>query len=86
MMLNPHILVDTESSAYVDTFYPEPGYAMWRDNEEGNLDENGNPYCYWLQYNCLKQYSESEAPHIWAKLIDETMDVFGGSGGGSVTQ
>lgn len=77
MTLNEHVLVDTESSTYVDTFYPEEGYAIWRDNEEGNLDENGEPYQYYLQYNCLKRFSESEAPHIWAKLIDDTMEVYG---------
>ena len=83
MILNPHVLVDTESNAYVDKFYPEEGYAIWRDNEEGNLDENGNPFIYYYQYNCQKRFSESEAPHIWAKPIDETMEVFGG-GNGSV--
>ena len=83
MILNPHVLVDTESNAYVDKFYPEEGYAIWRDNEEGNLDENGNPFIYYYQYNCQKRFSESEAPHIRAKLIDKTMEVFGG-GNGSV--
>lgn len=77
VILNPHVLVDTESSIYVDKFYPEEGYAMWRDNELGNLDENGNPMIYYYQYNCQKRFSESEAPHIWARLIDDTKEVFG---------
>ena len=85
MTLNDHVLVDTESSQYVDKFYPEEGYAIWRDNEEGNLDENGEPMQYYLQYNCLKRFSESEAPHIWAKLIDETMEVFGKVNNGEST-
>ena len=76
MILNEHVLVDTSYESW-DTFYPEAGYAIWRDNEEGNLDENGQPYQYYLQYICIKRFSESEAPHIWAKLIDETMEVFG---------
>lgn len=77
MNLNPHINVDTESNPYVDKFYPDEGYAMWRDNEEANLDENGQPMQYYLQYNCQKRFSESEAPHIWAQLIDDTMEVYG---------
>ena len=76
MTLNPNVNVDTEYNQYVDRFYPDEGYALWRDNEEGNLDENGQPYQYYLQYQCQKRFSESEAPHIWAKLIDETMEVF----------
>ena len=80
MILNPNVNVDTTSNIYVDTFYPDEGYALWMDNEEGNLDENGEPVFYWLQYNCQKRFSESEAPHIWAKLIDETMEVFGNVG------
>ena len=83
MILNPHVLVDTESNAYTDHFYPEEGYAIWRDNELGNLDDDGNPIIYYRHYYCQKRFSESEAPHIWAKLIDETMEGFGG-GNGSV--
>lgn len=80
MTLHDHVLVDTESSTYVDTFYPEDGYALWLDNEEGNLDENGNPMQYCLQINVLKRFSDSESEHIWAKLIDETMEVYGNVG------
>lgn len=80
MTLNPNVNVDTTVSQYTDKFYPDEGYALWRDNEEGNLDENGQPMQYYLQYRCQKRFSESEAPHIWAKLIDETMEVFGNVG------
>lgn len=77
MTLNPNVNVDTEYNRYVDKFYPDEGYALWRDNEEGNLDENGQPYQYYLQMQIQKNASEATAPHIWAKLIDETMEVFG---------
>lgn len=77
MILNPNVNVDTELNASADKFYPDDGYALWRDNEEGNLDENGEPICYWLQINVPKSISEERAPHIWAKLIDETMEVYG---------
>lgn len=77
MILNPHVLVDTESNIYVDKFYPEEGYAIWRDDELGNLDENGNPIIYYYQYNCQKSRSAAKAPRIWARLIDDTMEVFG---------
>lgn len=77
MILNPNVNVDTESSAYVDKFYPDDGYALWQDDEEGNLDENGQPLQYYLQKNIRKIASEAAAPHIWAKLIDETMEVYG---------
>lgn len=59
-------------------FTPAEGYALWRDNETGNLDpETGEPYCYWLFINATDTEVEEFAPHIWAKLIDETMEVFG---------
>lgn len=76
MILNDHIIVDTKSNPYVDKFYPEDGYVMWRDNEMGNLDGDGNPIIYYYQYNCQKRFSESESPHIWAKLIDDNDNVF----------
>lgn len=77
MTLNDHVLIDTTTSAYVDIFYPESGYALWDDTEEANLDENGVPLSYWLQIQTFKRNTEAKAPHIWAKLIDETMEVFG---------
>ena len=80
MTLNPNVNVDTEYNQYVDKFYPDAGYALWRDNEEGNLDDNGQPMQYYLQYQCQKRFSEAEAPHVWSKLIDETMEVFGNTG------
>lgn len=80
MILNPNVNVDTERNQYADHFCPDEGYALWRDNEEGNLDENGQPYQYVLQINIPKNQSEAAAPHIWVKLIDETMEVFGNTG------
>lgn len=77
MTLNPNVNVDTESNQYTDKFYPDEGYALWDDTEEYNLDENGQPLQYYLQLNILKRRSETLAPHIWAKLIDETMEVYG---------
>ena len=51
---------------------------MWDDTETGNLDEfTDEPLCYSLQIHIPKRISETQAPHIWAKLIDETMEVFG---------
>lgn len=77
MTLNPNVNVDTTVSQYTDKFTPDEGYALWRDNEEGNLDENGNPYQYYYQMRIQKSRSAEWAPHIWAKLIDETMEVYG---------
>lgn len=59
-------------------FYPSDGYALWRDNEIGNIDpETGEPWCYWLSIAAMDNEVEEFASHIWAKLIDETMEVFG---------
>ncbi|MGN0998652.1 MAG: hypothetical protein ACI4PO_03770 [Faecousia sp.] len=33
--------------------------------------------CYWLGITCWDEQAADYAPHIWAKLIDETMEVFG---------
>ena len=78
MILNPNVNVDTAYNQYVDRFTPDFGYALWRDNEEGNLNpETGEPICYWLVMNVQKRNSEAYAPHIWAKEIDETMEVYG---------
>lgn len=77
MTLNEHVNVDHTRFEKADVFTPDEGYALWRDDEEGNLDENGEPLCYWLTYIIQKSHSEEYAPHIWAKLIDETMEVFG---------
>lgn len=74
---NVNVNIDTESSVYVDTFYPDDGYALWEDNEEGNIDENGEPMQYYFQKNVVKLHSESVAPHIFAKLIDDTMEIIG---------
>ena len=71
MILNPYVKVDSEANPYVDKFYPEEGYVLWRDNEEDNLDENGMPIIYHEQYNCLKRFSEEEALHVWAKSVEE---------------
>lgn len=76
--LNPNVNLDTNYSQYADKFTPDEGYALWRDNETGNLDPvTGEPLCYWLTITSLKRNTEAYAPHIWAKLIDETMEVYG---------
>ena len=78
MILNEHVNADTELNPYADKFYPDDGYTLWDDTETDNLDtETGEPLCYWMQINVPKKFSETQAPHIWAKLIDETMEVFG---------
>lgn len=76
MNLNPNVNVDTSHTSF-DRFTPAEGYALWRDNEEGNLDENGKPIIYSLQMLVPKSRSAETAPHIWARLIDETMEVYG---------
>lgn len=78
MTLNSNVNADTERfSGSAVVFTPDEGYALWRDNEEGNLDENGQPICYWLTMIVPISQAENYAPHIWAKLIDETMEVYG---------
>lgn len=77
MTLNPNVNVDTTVSQYHDKFTPDEGYALWDDTEEGNLDEYGQPICYWRTIRVPKTISDATAPHIWAKLIDETMEVYG---------
>lgn len=77
MILNPNVNVDTEKNKYCDIFTPDDGYALWDDTETDNLDENGEPMLYWLTMMIQKSHSEERAPHIWAKLIDYTMEVYG---------
>ena len=67
--LNEHVTIDTEKSAYTDHFYPEDGYALYEDNNESNMDENGNIICYWKHLACRKEQTEEYAPHVFAKLI-----------------
>lgn len=76
MTPNPNVNVDTEYSTLAVRFYPDEGYALWQDDEEGNLDENGNPMQYYHQKIIRKVAAENAAPHIWAKLIDETEGVY----------
>lgn len=77
MILNPNVNVDTSNASF-DKFTPDEGYALWDDTEEGNIDPiTGEPYCYWLIMYVPKNQSEALAPHIWAKLIDESMEVYG---------
>ena len=82
IVCNEHVICTFESSVTVNgitlnryRFTADDGYALWKDNEEGNLDENGEPYCYW--YGITSGHPEEDAHHIWAKLIDETMEIFG---------
>lgn len=75
MTLNPNVLVDTVSNSRADRFYPAEGYALWRDDEPGNLDENGEPMIYYLNYYCQKRFSSAQVSHIHAKRITETMEV-----------
>lgn len=75
---NEHVNYTVNSIYGFVEFKPDDGYAMWMDDEEENLDENGEPMCYWLTIGCPNESRAIErAPHIWAKLIDETMEVFG---------
>lgn len=77
MTINEHVNCDTESKSYCDTFYPDEGYALWEDTQTGNIDEIGNPIHYFLEMSNGKILTESRAPHIWARLIDEGMQVYG---------
>ena len=81
IVCNEHVRCELEiHGTYNDLyqFLPDEGYALWRDNETGNIDpETGEPWCYWLAIGATDTEIESFAPHIWAKLIDETMEVFG---------
>lgn len=77
MTLNEHVTVNTELSQYAYRFYPDEGYVLWRDDELENLDENGQPYCYWRSIDVPVRACEELAPHIFAKLIDDTMEIFG---------
>lgn len=76
MTLNEHVNVNTQVSEYTDMFTPDDGYALWRDNQEGNIDENGEPMQYYLKMRIQKSHSEEYSYHILAKLIDETMYIF----------
>lgn len=83
---NPNVNIKvTEYGHY--QFTPDNGYAMWMDDEEGNMHpETGEPLCYWLTIRVPNEEQAIErAPHIWAKPIDETMEVFG-KGSGTETQ
>lgn len=77
MMLNPNVNVNTTEYENADVFTPDDGYALWDDTEEGNLDENGSPLCYWLTMIIPKRFFESFAPHLWARLIEPGMEVYG---------
>ena len=76
MTLNEQVNVNTTQSQYADIFTPDDGYALWRDNEDGNIDENGNPFIFSLQMRVPKTISETYAPHIRAKENDDTMEVY----------
>lgn len=77
MTLNEHVNVDTTLSESYDKFTPDEGYALWRDDMQSNIDEDGNPKHYYKQMLIGKTRSESVAPHIWARLIEEGMQVYG---------
>lgn len=83
MTLNEHVTVDTTSSTRTDRFYPEAGYALYEDDDTSNMDPvTGEILCYWTSISYHKELngvkvSEERAPHIFAKLIEPGMDVFG---------
>ena len=74
--LNEHVNVDSNFLFGVK-FIPDDGYALWRDDMTGNLDENGQPIHYYLSMICGRSQAETIAPHIFARLIDDTMQVYG---------
>lgn len=71
MRLNEHVNINTTASQKVDIFKPADGYALWRNNDFGNLDENGNPMMYNTIYRCQKSVSEVEAEHIFAVPLSD---------------
>lgn len=77
MILNPNVNVDVNRFVKADVFTPDEGYALWRDNEDGNLDNCGNPVRYSLMMIIQKSFSEEWSSNIHARLIDTTMDVDG---------
>ena len=81
MILNPNVNVNITMYENADEFTPDVGYALWDDTEITNMDENGNPFIYSLVMIVPKNRSENIAPHIWARLIDDTMDVYGKGNG-----
>lgn len=75
MTLNEHVNCSVEYGfSYV--FRPDEGYALWDDTQTGNLDENGEPIHYYMSMRMNKTNAESTAPHIWARLIEEGMQVY----------
>lgn len=77
IVCNEHVRCELElHGTYQDLyqFLPDNGYALWRDNETGNIDsDTGEPWCYWLSIGSTDSEVESFAPHVWAKLIDDSM-------------
>ena len=69
MKLNEHVNVNTVASVYTDIFTPDEGYGLWR--ELGNLDEKGEPMVCYGVYRCQKKVSAAQAPHVWAKRLEE---------------
>lgn len=76
MKLNKNVNLDTSFAGY-DRFYPDDGYALWDDTEEGNLDEvTGEPLCYFKAICMNKANTENKCEHIKARQADETTDVY----------
>ena len=71
-MMNPNVNVDTSHPSF-DKYTPADGYELWRDNEEGNLDENGQPLSYMKTMYVPKAASEDFTSHIQAHKIGDTM-------------
>lgn len=72
--MNEHVNCNAVLFAY--EFTPDDGYALYDDTQTENFDENGEPIHYFMRMIMSKSNAEEKSPHIWARLIEEGMEVY----------